>query len=92
MSSYVFDQAWKKERQRLQAIEYLYDGSTIRRLTELGVSEGWRCLEVGCGAGGVTLWMADQVASTGQVVATDLDTRFLDGHGRGNLDVRATTS
>jgi 2-polyprenyl-3-methyl-5-hydroxy-6-metoxy-1,4-benzoquinol methylase len=88
MSSYVFDQAWTKERQRLQAIESLYDGSTTRRLTELGVCEGWRCLEVGCGAGGVALWLADQVGRTGRVVATDLDTRFVDGHVKGNLDVR----
>jgi SAM-dependent methyltransferase len=37
---------------------------------------------------GVALWLAGQVGSTGRVVATDLDPRFLDGHGRANLDVR----
>ena len=69
-------------------IESLFDSYSTRRLADLGVSEGWQCLEVGFGAGGVALWLADQVGSTGRVVATDLDPRFLDGHGRANLEVR----
>jgi len=89
MSTYVFDQAWQKERARLSALESLFDHASRRILSDLGVGRGWRCLEVGCGAGGVALWLADQVGETGRVVATDLDTRFLEGHGRANLDVRA---
>jgi 2-polyprenyl-3-methyl-5-hydroxy-6-metoxy-1,4-benzoquinol methylase len=87
MSTYVFDPAWQKERDRLGALETLFDRSSRRYLADLGVGEGWRCLEVGCGAGGLARWMADQVGTTGQVIATDLDTRFLDGHGRANLEV-----
>ena len=49
---------------------------------------GWQCLEVGCGAGSVARWLAGQVGSTGRVVAVDLDTRFLEGHGLAYLDVR----
>ena len=45
-------------------------------------------LLVGMGAGGIALWLADRVGETGHVLATDLDTRFLDGHGRANLEVR----
>jgi SAM-dependent methyltransferase len=66
----------------------LYDSYSTQRLADLGVSEGWHCLEVGFGAGGVALWLAEHVGSTGRVVATDLDPRFLDRHGRANLDVR----
>jgi trans-aconitate methyltransferase len=33
-------------------------------------------------------WLAGQVGSTGRVVAVDLDTRFLEGHGLAYLDVR----
>ena len=88
MTTYVFDQGWQKERDRLAGIESLFDGYSTQRLAGLGVSEGWHCLEVGCGAGGVALWLAGQVGSTGRVVAVDLDPRFLDGHGRANLDVR----
>ncbi|HKD98875.1 MAG TPA: methyltransferase domain-containing protein [Micromonosporaceae bacterium] len=88
MGTYVFDQAWHRERERLSALESLFDGPSRRLLADLGVGEGWRCLEVGCGAGSLALWMADRVGATGRVLATDLDTRFLDGHGRDNLDVR----
>jgi SAM-dependent methyltransferase len=89
MSTYVFDQAWHLERNRLRALEDMYDAGTTRHLAGTGVGEGWRCLEVGCGAGGIALWLADRVGSTGRVVATDLDPRFLAGteHGRDNLEV-----
>jgi SAM-dependent methyltransferase len=88
MNTYVFDQGWQKERDRLAGIESSFDSYSTQRLADLGVSDGWQCLEVGFGAGGVALWLAGQVGSSGRVVATDLDPRFLDGHGRANLDVR----
>jgi SAM-dependent methyltransferase len=88
MSTYVFDQGWQKEHDRLRGLESLFDKYSITHLADLGVSEGWQCLEVGFGAGGVALWLAERVGSTGRVVATDLDPRFLDGHGQANLDVR----
>jgi SAM-dependent methyltransferase len=88
MSSYVFDVRWQHERDRLRSLEAIFDSASIRYLAGLGVTGGWRCLEIGCGAGGVALWLAGQVGGTGQVVATDLDTRFLDGHGQDSLEVR----
>ena len=87
MSTYVFDQAWQRERDRLRSLERLFGAYSRRSMSDLGVGPGWRCLEVGCGAGGVALWLADQVGQDGKVVATDLDTRFVDGHGRDNLEV-----
>ncbi|MBO0867464.1 MAG: methyltransferase domain-containing protein [Micromonosporaceae bacterium] len=87
VSTYVFDQAWQKELDRLGALESLYDRASRQHLASLGVGDGWRCLEVGAGAGGIARWLADRVGETGQVLATDLDTRFLDAHGRTNLDV-----
>lgn len=87
MGTYVFNQAWQKERDRLGALESLFDESSRRFLAGLGVGEGWRCLEVGCGAGSIAVWLADQVGPTGRVVATDLDTRHVDGQGRANLEV-----
>ena len=88
MSTYVFDQAWQRERQRLTALESLYDRASRRLLDDLGLAPGWHCLEVGCGAGGIALWLADRVGETGRVLATDLDTRFLDAEDRANLEVR----
>jgi len=88
MTTYAFDQAWQRERERLTALESLYDAESRRLLGDLGVVVGGRCLEIGCGAGGIALWLADRVGETGHVLATDLDTRFLEGHGRSNLEVR----
>ena len=88
MSSYVFDQTWKREQARLRALEDLFDGASIRHLAERGVGAGWRCLEVGCGAGGVARWLAERVGASGRVLATDLDLRFLVDHGRDNLEVQ----
>jgi SAM-dependent methyltransferase len=87
MSTYVFDQTWQREHDRLTALEFLFDSASHRHLAALGVQPGWRCLEIGAGAGGIARWLADQVGDAGQVLATDLDTRFLQDHGRSNLDV-----
>ena len=91
MGSYVFDQAWHGERERLRSLEELHDGATIGAFDRVGVGPGWRCLEVGAGAGSVARWLAERVGPTGRVVATDLDPRFLNGDGgdtRPNLEVR----
>jgi 2-polyprenyl-3-methyl-5-hydroxy-6-metoxy-1,4-benzoquinol methylase len=88
MSTYMFDQTWQQERQRLASLEVLFDDTSQRHLTRRGLQPGWRCLEVGCGGGSLALWLADQVGPTGSVLATDLDTRFIQQHGRANLEVR----
>lgn len=89
MSQYVLDQTWHAERERLGALEDALDPVTTRHLARLGVGPGKRCLEVGAGAGSVAFWMADRVGADGAVVAVDLDPRFLDDHGRPNLEARA---
>ena len=88
MGTYVFDQAWDQERERLGALEDGADGATIRYLAALGVAPGWRCLEVGGGAGSIARWLAERVGAAGHVVATDLDPRFLAAERRPNLEVR----
>jgi SAM-dependent methyltransferase len=85
--SYVFDQAWQRELERLRSIQSLFDPATQRHLAALGVGAGWQCLEVGCGAGSIALWLAERVGPSGSVLATDLDPRFLQDHGRANLTV-----
>jgi SAM-dependent methyltransferase len=87
VTTYVFEHSWQRERDRLAALEDLYDENSIRRLAALGITDGWHCLEVGCGAGGVARWLSDRVGHSGRVVATDLDPRFLRDHRRDNLDV-----
>jgi SAM-dependent methyltransferase len=76
------------ERERLALLTQLADPITTRRLTDLGVGPGWRCLDVGAGDGSVARWLAGRVGSEGHVVATDLNPRFLVRHGLPNLEVR----
>jgi SAM-dependent methyltransferase len=76
------------ELQRLGYLSQVYDPVTTRRLTSLGVGAGWRCLEVGAGAGSIAHWLSDRVGPEGAVVAADLDPRFLHASQRANLEVR----
>jgi SAM-dependent methyltransferase len=76
------------ERERLALLTQMADPITARRLSDLGVGPGWRCLDVGAGDGSMARWLADRVGPEGRVVATDINPRFLGGHGRPNLEVR----
>lgn len=87
MTDYLLDNAWQQQRQRLAGLEAWFDPGTIRHLEELGVSEGWHCLEVGGGGGSIAKWLCQRVGSRGYVLATDLDTRFLETLAAPNLEV-----
>jgi 2-polyprenyl-3-methyl-5-hydroxy-6-metoxy-1,4-benzoquinol methylase len=78
---YFFDQAAEQERSRLSGLSAVFDPVTFRHLTSVGVGSGWRCLEVGAGAGSVAAWLSTTVGPDGRVTATDLDVRFLDDLG-----------
>ena len=82
------DVAFEPERGRLDILESLNDPATISWLTRLGISEGWRCLEVGAGGGSVARWMAERVGAKGTVVAADMDTRFLRALDLPNVEIR----
>lgn len=88
MGEYVFGSASDRERRRLDAVESVHDPATIRHMETLGIAEGWRCLEVGGGGGSIARWLCGRVGPTGSVVATDLDTRFLDAIEASNIEVR----
>jgi SAM-dependent methyltransferase len=87
-SPYLFDNAWEGEGERLEALGKAFDPGTHRHLLALGLDEGWRCLEVGAGAGGVARWMAERVGPKGRVVATDISIELLGGlEEAGNVEV-----
>lgn len=75
--AYLFDNSSPTETRRLGGIQSVWDEGTTALLTGLGVGPGWRCLEVGAGAGSVAGWLAETCAPTGSVVATDIDTSLL---------------
>jgi SAM-dependent methyltransferase len=86
-AGYGLDNAWHKALARLRSLEQWLDPATIRHLRARGVGGGWRCLEVGAGAGSVARWLCGQVCPGGEVVATDIDTRFLVALNDANLRV-----
>lgn len=87
-SAYGLANEWQHARARLDAVEGWLDPPTIRLLTALGVGSGWRCLEVGAGGGSIANWLCDRVGPSGHVLALDLNTRFLTGLDKPNLEVR----
>ncbi len=86
--TYVFDNAWPLARARLMALADVHDPGTIQQLAARGVQDGWACLEVGAGLGTITRWLSQRVGPSGRVLATDIDTRFLDALGLDNVEVR----
>jgi 2-polyprenyl-3-methyl-5-hydroxy-6-metoxy-1,4-benzoquinol methylase len=76
------------ERERLGLLEQLLDAPSQRYVTALGIQPGWRCLEVGAGHGSIVRWLAAQVGPQGQVVATDINPRFLTEMQLPNVEVR----
>jgi SAM-dependent methyltransferase len=75
---YVLDHHQQGERQRLALMSRLLDPMHRRHLDELGVAPGARTLEVGCGNGSMSAWLAERVAPGGRAVAVDLDLSLAD--------------
>lgn len=87
-ANYIFTETqYAQELERLQAIEKIFDSTSHQRLKSTGVTTNWRCLEVGAGAGSITQWLAGAVGEGGQVVAVDLDTRFVANLEVSNVEV-----
>lgn len=87
-ADYIYDPSSDEERTRLGLLSKLNDPSTFEILERVGIDGGWRCLEVGGGGGSIVRWLCERVGPEGSVVATDLDTRFLDEIDALNLEVR----
>jgi len=87
MSGYVLPHDLTGERQRLRLMSNLMDPLERRLIVKLGLRPDWQCLEIGCGNGSISQWLASRVIG-GHVIASDIDTRYLDGVRAPNLDVR----
>jgi SAM-dependent methyltransferase len=75
---YLLDNQQAEAGKRFDALSDLFNPSTFRHFQKLGITAGWRVWEVGAGAPSVPTWLAEQVGPTGQVVATDIDTSWID--------------
>lgn len=58
---------------RLRLLDQVYGASTRRMLLEAGLGEGSRVLDLACGIGAVSCWLASQVGATGKVIAGDVN-------------------
>jgi SAM-dependent methyltransferase len=87
-NGYILPHDLTGERQRLALMSELLDPLHRSLLERLGLRPGWRCLEIGCGNGSVSRWLAGRVGPNGQVVATDLDLRYVGDLRAPNLKVR----
>jgi SAM-dependent methyltransferase len=75
---YLLDNRQSWAGVRFEALAELFDPSTFRHLLARGVGPGWRCWEVGAGGRTVPDWLARQVGVSGAVVASDIDTSWLE--------------
>lgn len=87
MAGYVLDHHLDGERSRLALMSRLLDPMHRRYIESLGLREGARTLEVGCGNGSISAWLAEQVGPSGQAVAVDLDLSLVDVRAP-NLELR----
>jgi len=80
VSKYVLDHHLEGERARLALMSRLLDPMHRRHLESLGVGPGARTLEVGCGNGSISGWLAERVSPGGEAVAARPEAKaFWDG-------------
>lgn len=83
VGEYLLDNRAAEAEQRFAALSALYDPVTFNHIARLGITSGWRCWEVGAGGPSVPRWLAEQVGPGGEVLATDIDTRWIGDVGAG---------
>lgn len=78
MDEYVFASTEQQaEFARLKLIEDAFDDQTKQIIQSLGVTSGWKCLELGPGAGSILTWLGDLVGNGGQVVGVDKNIEYI---------------
>ena len=88
MPEYVLGHHLKGEGKRLALMSELLDPMHRRYIDALGVVRpGARILEVGCGNGSISAWLAERVSPGGTAVAVDLDLSLIQVH-LPNLELR----
>ncbi|WP_433859312.1 class I SAM-dependent methyltransferase [Streptomyces kronopolitis] len=84
---YLLDNRQSEAGIRFGALAELFDPVTFRHVDRLGIGAGMRCWEVGAGGPSVPLGLAERVAPTGTVLATDLDVSWTRDIAGGAIEV-----
>ena len=61
-----------KDVKRLRLLHEVYGPGTEALFHRVGLRDGLRVVEIGCGSGNTACWVAQQVAPSGSVVAIDI--------------------
>ncbi|HEY2396531.1 MAG TPA: methyltransferase domain-containing protein [Rudaea sp.] len=76
MTRYAID-GGRQGKERLKVLAEVMFPTTSRLLGDAGLRAGMSCLDVACGGGDVTLYLARQVGPHGKVVGTDADAEII---------------
>jgi len=77
----IESRAGEIERLRVQSLAW--EADALAMLDRFGPMQGWTCIDIGCGPGGITRLLGDRVGPRGRVVGLDGNAAFLE-HARGN--------
>ncbi|WP_394834907.1 methyltransferase domain-containing protein [Pendulispora rubella] len=77
---YTFDNDIPAAAEQLDHLAELLDPHSQRVLANTGVGPGWRCFDIGSGAGTIATWLAGRVGADGYVVAGDLKPHHVPAH------------
>lgn len=88
MPEYTLPHDLTGEEKRLALMSALLDPIELACVARLGVGQGWRCLELGCGNGSISRALAERVAPTGLVIASDIDLSYVATMNAPCLEVR----
>lgn len=71
-----------RDVKRLRLLHEVYGAGTEALFRRVGLRDGLRVAEIGCGSGNTACWVAQQVAPTGSVVAIDVASEQIEQAGQ----------
>lgn len=84
---YLLENRKSEAAQRFAALSALFDPVSLRQFDACGLTEGWRCWEVGAGGPALVRMIAERVGEAGHVLATDIDDSWAREAAAQNIDV-----
>jgi len=67
-----------KGKARLEILNQIFKDTSESLLVKAGLGKGKKILEIGCGTGNMTCWLADQVGKDGHIYAVDISAEQLE--------------
>lgn len=85
---YLLENRKTEAAQRFASLSALFNPGTLRQFDACGMTQGWRCWEVGAGGAALVRILAELVGPTGYVLATDIDDAWAQDAAAQNVEVR----